>query len=120
MASPTACNADKSPALPAWCRVLDAALLTLALVSSAGVALAAKDAAGAAPVTLVDINSASREQLKSLPGIGDAEAARIVSGRPYLSKADLASRKVIPTGTYLSLKDRIVAIQVPMERTRRR
>ena len=69
---------------------------------------AAKKAAPAAPI---DINSASKAQLKTLPGIGDAEAGRIIAGRPYLSKADLASKKVIPTGIYLSLKDRIIARQ---------
>jgi DNA uptake protein ComE-like DNA-binding protein len=65
----------------------------------------------AAPVALVDINSASRAQLKTLPGIGDKEADRIVAGRPYLSKADLASKGVLPTGVYLSLKNRIIARQ---------
>src|SRR5262245_64778517 len=70
-----------------------------------------KNAASPTPVALVDINSASDAQLKTLPGIGDAEAARIVAGRPYLSKADLAVKEVIPTGVYLSLKDRVIAIQ---------
>lgn len=64
-----------------------------------------------APVALVDINSATKAQLKALPGIGETEAERIVAGRPYLSKADLASRKVIPTGVYLELKNRIIARQ---------
>ncbi|HEU5294870.1 MAG TPA: helix-hairpin-helix domain-containing protein [Burkholderiaceae bacterium] len=59
----------------------------------------------------IDINSATREQLKTLPGIGDVEADRIISGRPYHSKADLAERDVIPAGVYLSLKGRIVATQ---------
>ena len=59
----------------------------------------------------IDINSASRAQLKALPGIGDVEADRIISGRPYHSKADLAERNVIPTGVYVSLKGRIVAKQ---------
>jgi hypothetical protein len=61
--------------------------------------------------TLIDINSASRELLKTLPGIGDVEADRIISGRPYHSKADLAERNVIPTGVYLSLKGSIIAKQ---------
>jgi len=65
----------------------------------------------ALPATLVDINSATLTLLKTLPGIGDAEAARIVAGRPYLSKADLASKKVLPTGIYISLKNRIIARQ---------
>ena len=65
----------------------------------------------ATPVLLIDVNSASRAQLKTLPGIGDAEADKIVAGRPYLSKADLASKQVIPTGIYLSLKSRVIAKQ---------
>jgi DNA uptake protein ComE-like DNA-binding protein len=59
----------------------------------------------------IDINSASREQLRSLPGIGEAQAERIVAGRPYLSKADLVSKHVIPAGVYLSLRHEIAAIQ---------
>jgi DNA uptake protein ComE-like DNA-binding protein len=61
------------------------------------------------PVKLVDINSASRAELKTLPGIGDAEAAKIIAARPYLSKADLATNNVLPTGVYIALKDRIIA-----------
>ena len=59
----------------------------------------------------IDINSASRSQLKKLPGIGNAEAERIVAGRPYLSKADLASKKIIAVGTYVAIRYRIIAIQ---------
>ena len=77
----------------------------------AGHASVAKKSAPAAPVELVDINSAGRAQLKALPGIGDVEADRIISGRPYHSKADLAEREVIATGVYLSMKDRIIANQ---------
>ncbi|MDP1648156.1 MAG: helix-hairpin-helix domain-containing protein [Rubrivivax sp.] len=64
----------------------------------------------AAPVKLVDINGANRAQLKALPGIGDAEADKIIAGRPYLSKAELVTKNVLPTGPYLSLKDRVVAM----------
>ncbi|HEY6355458.1 MAG TPA: helix-hairpin-helix domain-containing protein [Burkholderiaceae bacterium] len=74
---------------------------------------ASKKASPAAPMKWVDINSASRAQLKTLPGIGDVEADRIISGRPYHSKADLAEREVIATGVYLSLKDRIIAKPAP-------
>jgi DNA uptake protein ComE-like DNA-binding protein len=63
------------------------------------------------PPAPIDINSASHAQLKTLPGIGDVEADRIISGRPYLSKAELATRDAIPTGVYLSLKDRVIAKQ---------
>ena len=57
----------------------------------------------------IDVNSASREQLKTLPGIGDAQADRIVAGRPYLSKAELVTAKAIPAGTYLAIKRSIIA-----------
>jgi DNA uptake protein ComE-like DNA-binding protein len=73
--------------------------------------MAAKKTAPATPVKLVDINSANREQLKALPGIGDAEAARIIAGRPYLSKAELATKNVLPTGVYISIKNLIIAKQ---------
>ena len=68
-------------------------------------------AAPAAPVERIDINSASRAQLKTLPGIGDAEADMIIAARPYLSKAELVSKKVLGAGPYVSIKRRIVAIQ---------
>ncbi|MFM2068360.1 MAG: hypothetical protein RLZZ584_3269 [Pseudomonadota bacterium] len=67
-----------------------------------------RQAAPAAP--LVDINRASRADLMKLPGIGAAQADAIVAGRPYMTKADLATRKVLPTGVYLSLRRAIVAM----------
>lgn len=65
----------------------------------------------AKPAPLVDINSAGLRQLKTLPGIGDAEARRIIAGRPYLTKADLATRQVLPTGVYISIRHHVVALQ---------
>jgi DNA uptake protein ComE-like DNA-binding protein len=64
----------------------------------------------AVPVKLIDINSASRGDLKTLSGVGDAEAARIIAGRPYLTKAELVTRKVMPAGPYLSIRNRLVAM----------
>lgn len=66
-----------------------------------------------ATAKLVDINSASRAELKTLPGIGDAEAARIIAARPYLSKANLVVHKVLSIEAYDALKGRIVAVQKP-------
>ncbi len=60
---------------------------------------------------LVDINSASRAELKTLPGIGDAQAMRIIAARPYPSKAKLVADKVLPIEAYDALRGRIVAIQ---------
>jgi competence protein ComEA len=63
------------------------------------------------PVPPVDINSASLEQLKALPGISDAQARRIIAQRPYHSKAQLVSANVMPEGVYISIRHMIIAIQ---------
>jgi len=73
----------------------------------------AKDAKAAAKVKLVDINSAGKAELKTLPGISDTEADKIIAGRPYLSKAHLVTHKVIPHGVYEQIKRQIIAIQKP-------
>ncbi len=58
---------------------------------------------------IVDINSANQYQLKSLPGIGDPQVAKIVAGRPYKDKSDLVRKKVLPEAAYNRIKDTIVA-----------
>jgi len=62
-------------------------------------------------VKLVDINSASKAELKKLPGITDADAAKIIAGRPYGSKAQLVSHDIISNAAYQNLKALIVAKQ---------
>ena len=64
-----------------------------------------------AKIKPVDINSAGKEQLKKLPGIGDAEADKIIAGRPYCSKAWLMTNNIIPEGLYMSIKLSIIAKQ---------
>ncbi|WP_243384372.1 ComEA family DNA-binding protein [Geothrix alkalitolerans] len=59
----------------------------------------------------VDVNSATKEQLKTLPGITDAYADKIIAGRPYLSKAFLVTKNVLPQELYLTIRKRIVARQ---------
>ena len=57
----------------------------------------------------LDLNTATADQLKTLPGIGDAYAKRIIENRPYVAKNQLATRGIIPQSTYDKIKDSVVA-----------
>jgi DNA uptake protein ComE-like DNA-binding protein len=112
--------------------LIQTVLIAAALLLSASVCVAAEskaaapeDAAGApkaaeksakakkqvTPDNPVDINSASKAQLKKLPGVNDAVADKIVAGRPYLSKAHLVTRNIVSGVHYAQIKDLIIARQ---------
>ena len=74
--------------------------------ATTGTQTAAKPAAA-----LMDINSATKEQLMTLPGIGDAYAAKIIAGRPYKNKTELKTKKVVPAAEYTKIEKLIIAKQ---------
>ncbi len=73
----------------------------------------AKPAAEKKAEAMLDINTASRDELMKLKGVGDARANAIIKGRPYKGKDELVAKKIVPENVYKDIKDHIIAKQAP-------
>ncbi|MES2040816.1 MAG: helix-hairpin-helix domain-containing protein [Pseudomonadota bacterium] len=89
----------------------DASKKASAGVSASSSASASTSASASAKTELMDLNSATKKELATLPKIGDVRSDAIIKGRPYKGKDELLSKKILPEDVYNGIKDLVIAKQ---------
>ncbi len=111
LAAAPALAQSPSPATPPGAAKPPAAAPATAPSATPPSAALKADAKSDAKAELIDINSATAEELSRLKGIGEARSAAIVKGRPYRGKDELVRKKILPESVYAGIKDQIIAKQ---------
>ena len=98
-------------ATPSFAQAVQPAAPGKASPAPAAKPTAPKPATISAPAQLIDINTATEEELRALKGVGDVRAAAIIKNRPYKGKDELVQKKIISPAVYAAIKDKIIAKQ---------
>jgi competence protein ComEA len=89
-------------------------VLLIGLVFALGATdVLAQSRAAPPTATLIDLNSASRDDLMNLEGIGEVRADAIIRARPFKAKTELVERRLIPEALYDKIADKVMARPVP-------